>query len=98
MSGQRNELRTTASAQGWVLAYSCRTLDQFTFTPADGGKVQREIAVYFGAADALLDGYETYWDADGRFLGRPVAAVDVVGVMLGVPACVARNDHLGDTA
>lgn len=101
MSTQRDELRTKAAEHGWVSAYSCRTLDQFTFTPADGGKVLREVAAYFSAGDVLIDGYETYWDENGRFLGRPVAAADIMGIMAGVPTstpCVAEHNDLGDTA
>ena len=101
MSTQRDELRTKATEHGWVLAYSCRTLDQFNFAPDDEGKAQREVAAYFSAAGGLIDGYETYWDQDGKFLGRPVAAADVLGVISGVSTstpCVAERDDLGDTA
>ena len=100
MRAGRDELRAKASEHGWVLAYSCRTLDQFTLTPAEGGKAQREVAVYFSADDGVVTaGYETYWES-GRFLGRPVPASGVLGVMLGGPpsACPRRPDHLGDTA
>lgn len=100
MSARRDELRATASEHGWVLTCSCRTLDQFTLTPAEGGKAQREVAVYFSAADDVVTaGYETYWES-GRFLGRPVPASDVLGILQGGPlsACPSRSLDIGNSA
>lgn len=82
MTVDRNELRATADDHGWVLEFSCPTLDQYTLTPAGGGSAQRELTVYFTASGAMIDAYESYSDKHGRFLGRGVAAEQVAATMM----------------
>lgn len=81
MSVDRDELRAKAIECGWVLAFSGPTLDQFTLTPAGEGRAKREVAVDFSTAGIMIGGYETYLVEKGRFLGRPIAAEQVLAAM-----------------
>lgn len=85
VTADRDELRATAAKCGWVLAFSCPTLDQYTLTPPDCGGARREVTVYFTAAGVMSDAYESYTDEQGRFLGRGVAAGQVAATMTGDP-------------
>jgi len=83
MSVDRDELRAKAREGGWVLAFSGPTLDQYTLTPAGEGRAKREVAVDFSAAGSIIGGYETYLVEKGRFLGRPIAAEQVLAAISG---------------
>ncbi len=83
MSVDRDELRTKAAECGWVLAFSCPTLDQFTLTATEV-RAKREISVYFTAGGGVMtSGYESIWDEKDRFLGRPIEAEQVSAAIMG---------------
>lgn len=91
MAIDREELKTTADDNGWVLAFSCPTLDQFTLTPMGEARAKREVAVYFTAEGVMTAGYESVWDERGRFLGRPIPAEDVAAAMISAAPETARR-------
>ena len=83
MSVERDELRAKADESGWVLAFSCPTLDQFTLTPTGEVRAKREVAVYFTASGVMTSGYESIWDEKDRFLGRPIEVEQVSAAIVG---------------